>query len=128
MKIRYFWLGDEMMGLKVEGERIKRKLIYMVSIPENGDYAEWWYIVGLFSTRKGAEEFIKIHPIRKYEQDNGSMKPRTRYDEILAIEIDKAPLLEKWNIEEYFGKDKHLTKRQIKELVDKNPKLERVKS
>lgn len=40
--------------------------VYMVSMPENADYAEWWYMVGLFSTRKKAQQFIKEHPIKKW--------------------------------------------------------------
>ncbi len=91
------------------------KKVYMVSIPENADYAEWWYITGLFSTRKAAERFIREHPIRRYEQRNGSMKPRTKYDDIQEIEIDRAPLLEKWNRRDYLGKDKYLTKKEKRE-------------
>ncbi len=31
---------------------MKPTKVYMVSIPMNAEYAEWWYIVGLFSTRE----------------------------------------------------------------------------
>jgi hypothetical protein len=84
----------------------------MVSIPENADYAEWWYIVGLFSTREKAEQFVDTHPIRRMEQHNGLMKPRTKYDRIKEIEVDRAPLVERWNRKDYFGKDTYLTKEE----------------
>jgi len=91
---------------------MKLRKIYIVSIPENADYAEWWYIVGLFSTREKAKRFIETHPIKKYEQHNGSMKPRTKYDKIKVLVVDKAPVLEKLNHDDYFGKDTYLSKEE----------------
>jgi hypothetical protein len=93
--------------------KVKKSVkVYMVSFPENADYAEWWYMVGLFATRKTAIKFIKAHPIKRYEQRDGYMKPRTKYHKIEVVEIDKAPLLEEWNRREYFGRDKYITKRE----------------
>ncbi len=91
---------------------MRKQKVYMVSIPENADYAEWWHIIGLFSTREKANRFIETHPIRKYEQNDGTMKPKTKYYKIQVIEIDNAPLLEKGDIRNYFGKDRHITRKE----------------
>lgn len=86
--------------------------VYMVSIPSHADYSEWWYIVGLFSTKEKAKQFINKHPIMRYEQRNGSMKPVTKYDRLKAIEIDKAPLLGRREAQDYFGKDVYRSKEE----------------
>lgn len=70
------------------------KKIYMVSFPENADYAEWWYIVGLFSTKEKAETFIKKHKIRLSRfRMMRRPRPATKYFPIVAIELDNAPIV-----------------------------------
>lgn len=57
-----------------------------------------------FVYRKGnGREIRKKHPIGKTEYF-GKLKPRIAYNETREMELDNAPLLEKYEIGEYYGK------------------------
>lgn len=108
--------------------------VYMVGIADNYVYSEWYWIVGIFTTREKAEKFIKEHPIimDKYRRARRERIPVSYYFKIAEIKLDIGPLQKivpsldelrkqergdddgyyclstSWGVKEYFGKNHKL--------------------